>query len=393
MLAHDLLDTSHMRAVICGAGVAGLTLASELGRAGWKVVLLDRESGPADGGYLVDLTGEGLLAAQRMFLLPALRDTAQPVSRVCWVDGTGKIIANVGIEGAGSSRGIGALKILRGDLERVLLQNLPPSVDLRFGFDVAEMRTPPGRVELTLRPGGRLTADLLIGADGVHSHIRDLVFGDGGLWSRTLGYDTAAFVFEDRDVRRGLAGTLTVFSVPGRHIVLCPLRGGKIAATLIHRSASMMPPDAPRDHLQRVYAGQEWCVPALLNHVSRATDLRYEQAVQIKLPVWHRGRIGLLGDACHAYSLLPGQGSSIAMAAAFRLAQDLIQAPSVDIALGWYQIHLAGEMARRRAFTRRAAQWLIPASRTELAFRTAVLRIASLPGVQRLLGPAVGGIA
>jgi 2-polyprenyl-6-methoxyphenol hydroxylase-like FAD-dependent oxidoreductase len=370
-----------------------LTLASQLSRAGWQVVLLEQESGPAEGGYLVDLTGEGLLAAQRMGLLTELRETAQPVSRVCWADETGKVIANLDVEAPDSPRGISTLKMLRGDLERVLLQNLPASVDLRFGFDVAEVRTPPGRIELALRPGGHLTADVLIGADGIHSHIRDLVFGDGALWSRTLGYDTAAFMFEDRDVRRRLAGALTVFSVPGRHIVLCPLRGGAIAATMIHRSVSMAPPREPRDHLQRVYAGLKWCVPALLKHASRAIDLRYEQAVQIKLPMWHRGRIGLLGDACHAYSLLPGQGSSVAMAAAFRLTQDLAQAPSVDIAFGWYQMHLASEMAQRRAFTRRAAQWLVPASRAELAFRNAVLRIASLPGVQRLLGPAVAGIA
>jgi 2-polyprenyl-6-methoxyphenol hydroxylase-like FAD-dependent oxidoreductase len=382
-----------MRAVICGAGVAGLTLASQLGRAGWEVVLLECESGSADGCYPVDVAGDGLLAAQRMFLLPALREIAQPISRVCWVEETGRVIANVDVDTDDSAGGVRALKVLRSDLERALLQSLPPSVDIRFGFDVAEVRTPPGRVELTLRPGGQLTADLLIGADGIHSHIRDLVFGDGGLWSRNLGYDSAVFVFEDMEIRRRLAGMLTVFSVPGRHIVLCPLRGGRIAATLIHRSASMTPPTDPRAHLQRVYADLKWCVPALLNHAKKAIDLRYEQAIQIKLPMWHRGRIGLLGDACHAYSLLPGQGASVAMAAAFRLAQDLVQAPSVDIALGWYQIHLASEMARRRAFTRRTAQWLIPASRTELAFRNALLRVASLPGVQRLLGPAVGGIA
>jgi 2-polyprenyl-6-methoxyphenol hydroxylase-like FAD-dependent oxidoreductase len=382
-----------MRAVICGAGVAGLSLAFQLARARWEVVLLERNSGPADGGYLVDLADEGLLAAQHMGLLSTIREMAQPVSRVCWIDGKSRVIADVEVESLCSSRGVSSLKILRGDLEQALLQSLPSSVDVRFGFDVTEVRTPPGRVELKLRPGGHLTADLFIGADGIHSHVRDLVFGDGGLWSRTLGYDTAAFVFDDVDVRRRLAGALTVFSEPGRHIVLCPLRGGNVAATLIHRSASMTPPRDARDHLRHVYGDLEWCVPALLEHASRASELRYEQAVQIKFPQWHRGRIGLLGDSCHAYSLLPGQGSSIALAAAFRLAQDLVQAPSVDIALGWYQIHLAGEMARRRAFTRRAAQWLIPASRTELALRNAMLRTASLPGVQRLLGATVGGIA
>jgi 2-polyprenyl-6-methoxyphenol hydroxylase-like FAD-dependent oxidoreductase len=284
--------------------------------------------------------------------------------------------------------------MLRGDLECALLQNLPRSVDLRFGFDVAEVRTPPGCVELTLRPGGSLTADLLIGADGIHSHIRDVVVGDGGLWSHPLGYETASFVFDDEDVRCRLAGIVTVCSAPGRRIVVCPLRNGKIAATLVHRSTSMTPPGESRAHLQRVYADLDWwCVPTLLDHMSRTTELRYEQAMQLKLPTWHRGPIGLLGDACHAHSLLPGQGSSVAMAGAFRLAQALVEAPSVEIALGWYQIHLEGEMARRRASARRAAQWLVPASRTELALRNAVLRTAALPRVQRLLGPAVGGIA
>jgi 2-polyprenyl-6-methoxyphenol hydroxylase-like FAD-dependent oxidoreductase len=194
-------------------------------------------------------------------------------------------------------------------------------------------------------------------------------------------------------VRRRLGGRLTVLSVPERHIILCPLRSGKIAATLIHRSTGVTPPSDPREHLRRVYGDLEWCIPAVLAHARKSIDLRYEQAAQIKLPAWHRGRIGLLGDACHAYSLLPGQGSSIAMAAAFRLSQDILQAPSVDIALGWYQIHLAGEMARRRACARRAAEWLVPASRSRLAFRNAMLRTASLPGVKGLLGSAVGGIA
>jgi 2-polyprenyl-6-methoxyphenol hydroxylase-like FAD-dependent oxidoreductase len=382
-----------MRAVICGAGVAGLTLATQLARAGWEIVLLERESGPSDGGYLVDVAGEGLLAAERIGIIDVLRERAETVSRVCWVDGEGNTIANVDVDQDGSSASIGTLKMLRGDLEQALLDNLPRSVDVRFGFDVSEVRTPADRVELTLRPGGRITADLLIGADGVHSHIRDLVFGDGGLWCRALGYDTAAFVFEDVDVRRRLGGTLTVMSVPERHILLCPLRCGKIAATLIHRSTNMTPPSDPKEHMRHVYGDLEWCIPMALDHASKATDLRYEQAVQIKLPAWHRGRIGLLGDACHAYSLLPGQGSSIAMAAAFRLSQDILQAPSVDIALGWYQIHLAGEMARRRACARRAAEWLVPANRTRLAFRNAMLRTASLPGIHRVLGSAVGGIA
>src|ERR1041384_6415177 len=129
-----------MRAVICGAGVAGLTLASQLARASWEVVVLARESGPADGGYLVDIAGEALRAAEEIGLTGLLRERAERVSRVCWVDGAGNTIANVDVDS--SPEGDGALKILRGALEQALLENLPRSVDLRFGFEVREIRTP-----------------------------------------------------------------------------------------------------------------------------------------------------------------------------------------------------------------------------------------------------------
>src|SRR3954462_15333257 len=126
-----------MRAVICGAGVAGLTLAAQLGRAGWDVVLLDPGTGPVNGDYLIDLGSEGLAAADQMGVLPAVREGAQPVSRICWVYEAGSVVANVNVDTDESSKGIGTLKMLRGDLECALLQNLPRSVDLRFGFDVA----------------------------------------------------------------------------------------------------------------------------------------------------------------------------------------------------------------------------------------------------------------
>jgi 2-polyprenyl-6-methoxyphenol hydroxylase-like FAD-dependent oxidoreductase len=55
-----------MRAVICGAGVAGLTLATQLGHAGWDVIVLERGSGPLCDGFLVELAHEGYLPAERM---------------------------------------------------------------------------------------------------------------------------------------------------------------------------------------------------------------------------------------------------------------------------------------------------------------------------------------
>lgn len=381
-----------MRAVICGAGVAGLTLASQLGQSGWDVLVLEREPAPAAGTYLVDLADDALVVADRIGVLPELREIGERTSRVRWVDGAGRAIADVDVPVEIRAQR-GALKVLRGDLERVLLRALPANVEVRFGFDVAQIRTPPGRVELTLGPGGQVNADLLIGADGLHSRIRDLVFGEGTLWTRSLGYDSASFVFEDSDVRACLAGKFTVLSVPGRHVVLCPLSSGKIAATLIHPSIANVSTQPPLEHIRNLYGDLQWCVPTVLRHAAAVEELHYEPAMQIKMPAWHRGRVGLLGDACHAYALLPGQGTSVAMAAAFWLGVEIRRAPSPDIALDWYQNHLMSEIARRRSSTRRAAEWLVPASRSELALRNTLLRLSSVPRVRRFLGPVLRGVA
>jgi 2-polyprenyl-6-methoxyphenol hydroxylase-like FAD-dependent oxidoreductase len=168
---------------------------------------------------------------------------------------------------------------------------------------------------------------------------------------------------------------------------------GKIAAMFIHRTSGLVPPAHPALHLSQIYGDLKWCVPTLLRHAAVADDLRYEPAAQIKLPAWHRGRIGLLGDACHAYSLLPGQGASVAMDAAFWLGTEMIRAPSVEAAFSWYQNWLSSEIASRRASTRRAAHWLVPATRTDLAMRNGLLRLARVPGVARFLQPVVTGIA
>ena len=377
-----------MRAVICGAGVAGLTLAIQLGRAGWHVVVLEPRSELSRDGFLIDLTGEGLHAAERIGLIPGIKAVAERVRRVRWVDQTGTQIVDVNIRRAGPA----GFALLRGDLQQILLSSLPPNVEVRFGCGISAIRAGSDHVEAAVHPSGSVTADLLIGADGVQSRIRELVFDDGGLSSRTLGHDAAAFAFEDSEIRQMLAGTLTAVSIPARHVVLCPLPTGKIAAILVHRSTAPVPPADPVGHLRSLYSDLGWCIPSLLQYASEAADLQYEQTTQIKLPCWYRRRIALLGDACHAYSLLPGQGTSFTLAAAAWLGNELVRSSSIDVALAWYQNRLMGEMAKRRVATRKSVQWLVPKNRLELTMRDTLLRLSALPAFGRLLYPLSGGM-
>src|ERR1051325_3410733 len=195
-----------VRVVIVGAGIAGLTLAQRMQHHGWEVCLIERAPGPRTQGHMLDFMGTGYDAAEAMGVLPRLQRLAYPVDQVAYVDRNGRRRARIDYRPFARILKGRLLDIMRPDLESALREQLTGRVDLRFGRSVSAVDNSRTGVQITLTDGTRLDADLLIGADGIHSTVRELVFGEEQQFFRYLGFHTAAYVFEDPEIHRRLNG-------------------------------------------------------------------------------------------------------------------------------------------------------------------------------------------
>jgi 2-polyprenyl-6-methoxyphenol hydroxylase-like FAD-dependent oxidoreductase len=380
-----------MKVVICGAGIAGLALARQVSSDGGEVTLLERAPGPRQEGYMIDFFGPGFDAAAAMGLLPAIRDVAYPVDEVSLVDKHGRRRAGVPYKQFARAVDGQLCSVMRPDLEKVLRDNLPSTVDLRFGTTLADVADLGDRVLVTVDDGGQIEADLLVGADGVHSTVRRLVFGPEPEFLRHMGFHTAAFICEAPEIRSAIGDRFVLTDSTGKQMGFYVLRDGRVAAFAVHRASDATLPDDVRAAVQDTYRGLGWLVPRALAVCPPSDAIYYDDVAQIEMPQWSKGRVVLVGDACYAVSLLAGQGASLAVAGAYVLAEQLRRAPSIGDALAAYE-QLWRPVAEEKQDTgRSAARWFLPESPFLLWIRRAALRLAWLPVINRFVGGALAG--
>ncbi|MGP8298298.1 FAD-dependent monooxygenase [Streptomyces inhibens] len=379
-----------MKAVICGAGIAGLALAQRLDTLGWEVVVLEKAPGPRTQG-LIDLFGPGYDAAEAMGILPRLQQLAYPVKEAASVDHNGHTRARLTYAQFGKAVLGRLLSLMRPDLEQALRESLSERVDLRFATSIRHFDNHATGVCLALTDGSTLTADLLVGADGIHSTVCSMVHGDEARYLRYLGFHTAAFVFDAPDVHAQVRDRFCLTDTLGRQMGFYGLRDGKVAAFAVHRTPDPALPADVRSALLRQYAGLGWVVPRALEQCPPADRVYYDQVAQIDLPRWSRDRVTLVGDACQAVSLLAGQGASLSIAGAYVLAEQLHRSDTVEAALDHYERIWRPVVADKQRTARKAARWFVPDAAWQLHLRRGILKAAGLPGVNRYIGVALAG--
>jgi 2-polyprenyl-6-methoxyphenol hydroxylase-like FAD-dependent oxidoreductase len=375
------------RAVIVGAGVAGLATALRLGRDGWDTVVVERAPSRRPGGYIVNLLGPGYDAAERLGLLPALSAHALGQFSTVLVHADGRAKLTVPAAVAEAALGDRTVSVFRGDLESTLFEAVREHTDLRFGTTVASV-APTGAV--TLSDGSTLPADLLVGADGVRSATRSAVFGDGH--QVDLPYVVAAF-----PLTHPVAGvpecSATTFIGPGRTAALVNLGRDRSCAFFTYRCDDPLEAlrRGPVEALRATFGDLGGGVPDALRHLGRDPAGAYFDAVsQVVMPRWSSGRTVLLGDAAWCVTLFAGHGAALALAGADQLGAALLAGgDDVPAALARWEAGLRPEVAKRQALARRGMQQYAPPTRFHVWLGDLTIRAITLPGVRTLVRRAL----
>ncbi|MFI5567748.1 FAD-dependent monooxygenase [Streptomyces sp. NPDC051740] len=370
--------TAKRTVLISGAGVSGTALAYWLHRYGFAVTVVEKAGAPRDGGYPIDVRGTAVEVVRRMGILPRLRDAHIDSRRATFLDADGGEVASVKAHAVAGSVEGQDLEVRRGELTASLHALVRDDVEFLFDDSVDTLDQSAGGVDVTFRGGRRRTFDLVVGADGTHSHTRGLLFGPEERFHRYLGYCFALFTMPNT---LGLSREIVMWNTPGKAAALYAVGGGgdELHAFLnFHRpqppSDVLRDPDAQRELVAETFADAGWEVPGVVAALRDADDPFFDTAGQIRMPHWSHGRVALVGDAAYAPSFLTGQGTSLALAGAYMLAHALAAHRDHTAAFAAHERGLRGFVDLNQALVDNGAATLFPTTAGSLERRNAMLR-------------------
>lgn len=362
--------------VIIGAGVAGLSCAWWLSESGWHVVVIEKAADLRASGYMLGLTGPGYSAVEKMGLLDALQQHQYryQVENNEYFNTKGKKIFSLNIKKIWGD--IKLLMLSRTDLvnELYVKTSQQKNLDIRFNCRVTHMEHHADSTKVYLADGTFISADLVIGADGVNSQIRKDVFPLEDKNSREyLGYKVAAFTTEEVS---GEIKSFKSFAEPNRVVELYPVGKDSSAGLYLWRDAHnsvLICPQAMRAELTNQFSNSHPLIQKKIASLDKDAPLFFDNLVMINLPNWSKGRVVLIGDSAHCLTLLSGQGAGIAMVSAYLLAQS-IERYGVDQGLVDHEARLRPVIARLQERSRKLATWFIPTSTWSFNLRNMIVR-------------------
>ncbi len=350
--------------LISGASVAGPALAFWLSRYGFKPTIVERAPAIRQGGYAIDFRGVAMEVLEKMDIVKEIKKYETRAGKIIIVDKNNRKLASMP-DGFTS----GELEILRGDLANVFYEATKEDTEYIFDNSITSMLQTANGVEVAFSSGESRKFDLVIGADGLHSNVRALAFGDEQKFHHHLGIYFAVFTTANFMNLKDMAGLY--YGSLGRRAGVFSVRKDTAAQASFYFVSpkfdyNYRDINAQKQIIREKFAGEQWQIPQMLQHIDDASDFYFDSVSQVRMDRWSNDRIALLGDAGYCASPMSGMGTSMAVTGAYILAGELKEAD------GDYSIAFARYEEKMRPFVTAAqkmaegAEWFVPTTRFKL---------------------------
>lgn len=311
-----------MKVLISGAGIAGLMTAYWLKRYGFTPTIIERAPGLVTGGYKIDVRGKALEILHRTGIYDAVVAGSTDMQGALLIDKEGKVLHEMSGDEFGHRTG-DDLEIIRGKLCEILMDQIP-DVEFIFGDVIEEISQSTSGALVKFKHHQSREFDLVIGADGLHSNVRQRVFGDEASFLHNLDFYLCVFTVPNY---LNLDRMEMQYTELGKIFAVWSARGepsmkacfGFASSTAIDLHDKTKQQQAIRDQ----YKEFGWEVPKFMKAMPDSPDFYFDAAAQIHMDHWSKGRVALVGDAAYCASPMSGQGSSLALIGAYVLAGEL----------------------------------------------------------------------
>ncbi len=316
------------RVLISGASIAGPALGYWLQRFGFEVTIVELAPALRLGGYKIDIRGKAVDVAKKMGIYEKARQLRIVMLNGTFLDEKGSVIDEIAGEYMGMHVG-DDIELWREDLSRVLIDATSRSCEYIFGNSIKAVTQNSGDVTVEFVSGASRHFDILIGADGVHSNVRSLVFGDESLFSHNLGNYFVAICSVKTKLK---LDRYEIFysKVDKLFNIYCTNAGEDAKEMFVFRAPGLTYDyknvTQQKEIVSRIYSDAEWEIPSMLKAMNQSLDFYFDEVKQIRMEKWFKERTIVLGDAAFSPCLASGQGTGLALVGAYVLAGELMLA-------------------------------------------------------------------
>lgn len=360
-------NSSMHKVLISGAGIAGLAAAIRLAKAGHDVTIVEKAKTSRAGGYLVALSHQSYIFADEMGLIPDLRPYDLSIRSSSYHNKKGRSLLD--LDYSAMMQKLDIIQLMRGDLAHVLYNHAAALADIRFG----ETITAIDDQQVTLSSGTEEEFDIIIGADGAHSGLRDLVFDTNEIHYDYLDLHCAAFRLPNV---LGIKNKFETHMERDRYMAAFNTLDGDIGAVFVwaNDAKDLPSPKDRRAYLLQSFAGTGDAINTVLPHCPPEGPPYMDVLRQIHMPQWYKGRNVLVGDAAHCLTLFSGRGAAAAFAGACRLCNAILAHDTPQAAFQAYEAQMRPVINDIMPATRSAVKWYVPISMKNHILRDGLMR-------------------